>query len=210
MIGWKKIFTTKTDSFRILLQRASEVSKDMCGILSEYVAEENANRREQLAENASNLEHEGDNIRQEIMMNLISTMITPFDREDIHDLSQAIDDIADYSENAIKEIRLYRITPDETIINMVKSLYEAVKILVDSIENLGSNNELCLSCALAAKSLENKIEGIYRRGIANLSCELDIHKLIMLREIYRHLSNAADRVDMAANRIMKIIVKEGQ
>jgi uncharacterized protein Yka (UPF0111/DUF47 family) len=65
--------------------------------------------------------------------------------------------------------------------------------------------------AQRAKALENKVEDIYREALADLfSGAEDIHhvvKMLKLREVYRHLSNAADRGDEAANVIADIVVK---
>ena len=56
------------------------------------------------------IEHEGDEITHEIFKELGSNFITPFDREDIHRLVTAIDDIIDYIHGSSKRIELYKLT----------------------------------------------------------------------------------------------------
>jgi uncharacterized protein Yka (UPF0111/DUF47 family) len=62
-----------------------------------------------------------------------------------------------------------------------------------------------------AKALENRVEQVYREALADLFSDPedldDVMDILKLREIYRHLSNAADRGDQAANVIGDIVVK---
>lgn len=192
-----------------MLQEGIGVTCELCNILVDYVSELDDAQRKFLEERASTMEHNGDHIRKEILIRLNDALITPFDREDINDLSRAIDDIADYIENSIKELKAYHIVPNEYIHEMVTALRDATLLLSHSIEYLGKNYKTSTTLALKAKTMENKIEGYYRQGISNLTADLEIHYLIKLREVYRHLSNAADRIDTAANRIITIAVKAG-
>jgi len=65
---------------------------------------------------------------------------------------------------------------------------------------------------LSVQNLENQVEGLYREAIADLfTGPEDVHhvvEMLKLREVYRHLSNAADRGDEAANIIGDIVVKK--
>ena len=65
--------------------------------------------------------------------------------------------------------------------------------------------------AMRAKALENRVETVYREALADLfNGPEDVHhvvQMLKLREIYRHLSNCADRGDEAANIISDIVVK---
>ena len=65
--------------------------------------------------------------------------------------------------------------------------------------------------AQRAKALENRVERVYREAIADLFDQPEdiehIMEILKLREVYRHLSNAADRGDEAANHVSDIVVK---
>jgi uncharacterized protein Yka (UPF0111/DUF47 family) len=65
--------------------------------------------------------------------------------------------------------------------------------------------------AVRAKALENRVEQVYRESLADLFRDPEdlngVMEILKLREIYRHLSNAADRGDQAANVIGDIVVK---
>jgi uncharacterized protein Yka (UPF0111/DUF47 family) len=62
--------------------------------------------------------------------------------------------------------------------------------------------------AMKAKKSENQVEALYRESVANLLNEDDIKHIIKMRELYRHLSNCADRIDQAADYICHILMKE--
>lgn len=205
---WRDLLTGTHDSFPQLLSRQLEETLLIVDSVLQYMAATSEDQKEAIAKMASDQEHRADAVRKELMDRLSQTFVTPFDREDINELSRAIDDIADYAENTIKEIRLYEVEPDEAMCQMVRTLYEAVGCLAEAVAMLGQDGLASNRHALVAKSLENKMEGLYRRAIADFSPDTPVHYLIKMREVYRHLSNAADRVDLAANVISAIVVKK--
>ncbi|MCL5117120.1 MAG: DUF47 family protein [Firmicutes bacterium] len=205
---WRDILTGSSDSFPQLLSRQLEETLAVVEAVLEYIAAEERDDRERIAEEAGEQEHRADAARLELMERLSQTFVTPFDREDINELSRAIDDIADYAENTIKEIRLYEVEPDQFIRDMVRTLYDAVQALAEAVAVINQDGLAANRGAMVAKSFENKMEGLYRKAIAHFSPETPVHYLIKMREVYRHLSNAADRVDLAANVINSIVVKQ--
>lgn len=205
---WRDLLTGTNDSFQVLLSRQLEETSVLVEWVLKYIAAPTDAEKETIAGQAGEQEHRADAVRRELMDRLAATFVTPFDREDINELSRAIDDIADYAENTIKEIRLYEIVPDRFIGQMVRTLHEAVGELSAAVSALGQDGQTSNHHALVAKSLENKMEGLYRKAISEFSAETPVHYLIKMREVYRHLSNAADRVDLAANVINAIVVKK--
>ena len=139
------------------------------------------------------------------------TFVTPFDREDIFSLSRAIDDVLDYGETTVEEMTTLGVAPNAHIRTMATVLRDAALELHRAMLRLRDHPQVALDHATRAKALENQIERIYRTAIAQLfSGPEDIqHVVLMLkmREVYRHLSNAADRGDEAADIISDIVVK---
>ncbi len=207
-MSWKDIFVPTQQAFYELLSAHIAIAREITDVLKNYVMTQDEAEREALAAKASDLEHDGDRRRKALMERLEKTFVTPMDREDLNDLSRAIDDIIDYNENTIKEIAIYRIAIDDAIRDMVATMQTAVGHLTQAIGYLSNDPGRANQEALSTKAMENKMEGIYRRAIANLTDEPDIHYIIKVREVYRHLSNAADRADEAANVINSIIVKQ--
>lgn len=205
---WRDILTGTNDSFQQLLARQLDETLNMIEAVLSYIESQDSHKQAQIAKSAGDLEHRADGVRAELMERLSQTFVTPFDREDLNELSRAIDDIADYAENTIKEISLYQVTPDQFIHDMVWTLREAVESLAEAVAALSQDGQASNRAALTAKSLENKMEGLYRKAIAHFSSDTEVHYMIKMREVYRHLSNAADRVDLAANVINSIVVKQ--
>ena len=206
---WKDVFSAGPNPFIVTLERQAAVTTQVVEALYEFVQTTDPDRRTQLAVQASRLEHEGDRVRESVLTQLHQSFVTPFDREDINSLSRAVDDIADYAENTIKEIQLYDVEVDAFILDMVTNLRDAADTLHEAIQSLGSGWTKSQELAQRAKKLENRMEALYRQAIAHLAEHRDVLYVIKLREIYRHLSNSADRVDNAGNIIIDIVVKEG-
>ncbi len=158
-------------------------------------------------ERVNKLEEEADEIRRVLVEDLNRTFVTPIDREDIAALSAAVDDVIDYAKTTVEEATLFNLEPDETMKEMVGILYEATKHVTYGVRHMKSSPHTCEEHVIRAKKAENKIERLYRRGLAKLFETQDVIKILKSREIYRHLSNAADRIVGAANVIANILVK---
>jgi len=95
----------------------------------------------------------------------------------------------------------------------VSLLVEACNEIHLAMQRLEQHPGVAVDHAQRAKALENRVERVYRQAIADLfSGPEDVHhimNMLKLREVYRHLSNAADRGDEAGNVISDIVVKMG-
>lgn len=152
-------------------------------------------------------EKEGDEYRKILVDELNKTFITPFEREDINTLSLTIDDMLDYARSTYEEMQIFNIKPNEELIDMVNLLVLAVENINYSIGYLKNNPNISLDHAFKAKKVENKIELKYRESLARLFEKEDIKYILKLREIYRHISNSADKIGATADVICKIVVK---
>jgi len=156
-------------------------------------------------------EKEADEARRILIDELNRTFVTPFDREDIFALSRAIDDVMDYAYSTVEEMGILGVEPNDFLRRMVSLLHDAANEIHLSMQRLKENPGVAAEHATRAKALENRVERVYREAIADLfSGPEDIHqitKMLKLREIYRHISNCADRGDEAANVIHDIVVK---
>lgn len=151
------------------------------------------------AEDVINLEKIADEKRRVLLALTSDTFITPIEREDIYDISRTVDDILDYSKTTIEEIEVYSITPTEPVVEMVSILKQQAIYLHEAITNLGVNKQKVIAAAVKAKKCENEMEKKYRINIARLFENDDIKTILKYRELYRHLSNAADKGDIAAD-----------
>ncbi len=156
-------------------------------------------------------EKEADEARRILIDELNRTFVTPFDREDIFTLSRTIDDVLDYAYSTVSEMELFKVQTTPYMKRMASLLRDAAYELQMAVDRLVSHPNVAGDHAQRAKSLENRVEDVYREALAELFCDVsDIDHVITIlkcREIYRHLSNAADRGDEAANVIADIVVK---
>jgi uncharacterized protein Yka (UPF0111/DUF47 family) len=153
------------------------------------------------------LEKEADELRRIVIDELNKTFITPFEREDIFILSRAIDDMLDYSRSTYEEMLILGLHPTDETRSMVELILEASEGINYAIVHLKSNPRISAEHAVKAKKVENKIETEYRKCLVKLFENDDVKYILKMREIYRHLSNLADKIDYAADVIGHIIVK---
>ena len=158
-------------------------------------------------------EKEADEARRILIDELNRTFVTPFDREDIFSLSRAIDDVIDYAYSTVDEMEILKVEPTAYMQRMASLLKDAAYELLMAVERLEEHIGVAGEHAQRAKALENRVESVYREALAALFNEATgsnndaIVNLLKQREVYRHLSNAADRGDEAANVIADIVVK---
>lgn len=197
----------KPNRFLELLIQQAKYAVDGMEALREYVQ----NPDKSLAREVSKIEKEADEIRRILIDELNHTFVTPFDREDIFALSLNIDDVLDYADTTVDELVMFKVSPNEYIDRMVSLLADAATELYRAVLRLEGHPSVANEHAVRAKALENRVEKVYREALAHLFDKPDslegVMEILKLREIYRHLSNAADRGDEAANVIGDIVVK---
>jgi uncharacterized protein len=163
------------------------------------------------AANLVSKEKEADEVRRILIFELNKTFITPFDREDIFALSRTIDDVLDYAYSTLSEMEILKVRPTPFMQRIASLLRDAAYELLQAVDRLQSHPGVANEHAQRAKALENRIEDVYREALADLFSGAEdtkhIVKMLKQREVYRHLSNAADRGDEAANVIANIVVK---
>jgi predicted phosphate transport protein (TIGR00153 family) len=156
-------------------------------------------------------EKEADEARRILIDELNRTFVTPFDREDIFALSRAIDDVIDYAYSTVSELEIFGVQTTPHMLRIASLLRDAAYELLQAVDRLEHNPHVAGEHAQRAKALENRVEAVYREALAELFKGAQdvkhVIRILKLREVYRHLSNAADRGDEAANVIADIVVK---
>ncbi len=205
MFGFKKKrpFPNSENRFFDLLLRQS--SKTVEGLEALFAFADDGTKEK--ANLVRNIEREADELRRILIEELDKTFVTPIDREDIFALSRAIDDIIDYANTTVDEMEIYGVKGDEHIKEMVNILRKAARELDEGVKILKNYPKIASEHAVKAKAYENTMEKAYHLALANLFKGSDTVYMLKMREIYRHLSNAADRGDEAANIISSIVMK---
>jgi len=160
---------------------------------------------------ARQIEKEADEVQRILVHELQQTFVTPIDREDIFSLSRAIDNFIDYVYDTVEELEIFEIGASEAVSEIAVMLLEMANELRLALERLLDHPGVASEHARRVKSLENEVEKAYRRNLARLfQGPEDMHQvmdILKMREVLRHLSNAADQGDRAADIIMDIVVK---
>lgn len=200
----KKVF------FPLFEQAASNVV-EMASLLVKAVNDLDISQREILYQQIDKLENVGDDITHQIYLELGKNFITPFDREDIHSLATAIDDVADLIQGSANRMSLYRIIEMTEPIQKLSELilqgsYDLQKAVVE-LKDLKNVRNIAESC-IRINSIENQADYVFDRGVADLFLyEKDAIRLIKYKEILAALETATDRCEDAANVMESIIVK---
>jgi len=208
-ISFKNIFHRRPNRFiELLVQQASLTEEGMVALVSYF--EKPTKRRSDVVDK---VEGEADEVRRILIDELNKTFVTPFDREDIHALSRAIDDMLDYAYTTVVEMSILEVEPNEYMRQIGALLAKAAGELHLGVQRLSDHPGVAQNHAVRVKQIENQVEHIYRQALADLFHQPSnleyIVQMLKMRETYRHLSNAADRGDDAANVLSDIVVKIG-
>ncbi len=206
-MGIRDLFKPREDKFmRLLTEQAAKTVEGM-KLLEKFMKRND----KKIAEKLAQVEKEADEVRRILIDELNRSFITPIDREDIFALSLTIDDIIDYGNSTVDEMMILEVEPNSYLRRMVSLLREAAYEIYMGVVRLQDHPNVANDHAVRAKALENRVEAVYREALAELfrgPTDIDhVMEMLKLREIYRHLSNAADRGDEAANVIGDIVVK---
>lgn len=207
-----KFFLPKDRVFYSLFEKSGSNLNLLADKLVQVVGESDFQKRATLIQEMKLLESENDSLTHEIFTELGRNFITPFDREDIHSLATALDEIADYTYATAKKINFYKVEPT-TDIGIQKSAegiqksIAAVNLAVSDLRNLKNTSKI-MESIIIIKNLEHAGDDLFDISIERLfDSDVDAKELIKKREIYQVLEIVTDRCEDAANVIEAIVVK---
>lgn len=206
-----KLFMPKDRVFYSLFEDVADTVLVMSKVLKQLVNEPEKEKRSSLASELEGLEHKNDETTHRIFMELGLNFITPFDREDIHYLATALDDVADYIYASAKKINFYNVNPDDSGIKKLAELIEQaaveIKQAVTGLRDM-KNLQQMTGSLVKVNSIENQADDVFDMSIERLfEMETDVKTLIKKREIYHALETATDKCEDVVNVIESIIVK---
>jgi len=206
-----KIFIPKNAVFFELFEKVAENLTVMGTQLKAVVAEPDFDKRAKLIAVIEDLEHQNDDLTHSLFTELGRNFITPFDREDIHYLATAMDDVVDYIYASVKKIHFHEVNPnDEGIRRLADVICEGANEVGQVIMQLRELNrpEKIMESIVRINSLENHADKIFDSCIKErFDTENDFKNLIRRREVYTVMEVATDKFEDVANVIETIIVK---
>jgi predicted phosphate transport protein (TIGR00153 family) len=204
---WRRLFKGRQNVFFKLIHEQATLTFEGMDALKNYMNDQSTASTNLVTAK----EKAADEARRILINELNKTFITPFDREDIFALSRAIDDVLDYGYSTVIEMEVLKVHPTTYMQRIASLLRDAAYELLMAVDRMKDHPGVAVDHVQQAKAMENRIEDTYREALADLFSGAEdikhVVKMLKLREVYRHLSNAADRGDEAANVIADIIVK---
>ncbi len=154
------------------------------------------------------IEHNGDEITHQIFRKLNQTFITPFDREDIHQLCSTMDDVIDLIDAAASRFVLYRVTEvRHGTLELSRVLAAAAVELKEAIHAMETPDK-ALHRVIEINRLENESDRICRTLIAQLfEEEKNPVEIIKWKEIFEVIETAVDKCEDVSNVIESVILK---
>jgi len=175
---------------------------------------DNDDLREKYAAEVDTAEHAADRVTAEVNRLLHRTFITPIDREQIHGLINAMDDIVDLLQDSTETLQLYdvRSIPDDVIrlADLSAKCCERVQHAVSLLPNISEPKtaEAAIKTCEEIDKLESDADRVMRKAMSALFREQpDVRELIKLKAIYEQLESISDRCEDVANLIEGIVLE---
>jgi predicted phosphate transport protein (TIGR00153 family) len=153
-------------------------------------------------------EQQGDRITHDIIQRLNQTFVTPIDREDIHELASALDDIVDFTEEVADYLGLYKIeAPMEQAQRLAHVLLQSSRQIAEAMPRLRGFRDIS-HYTVELNRLENDGDRITREAVAALFDDgIDPMLVIRWKDIYERLESAIDATEKVANILEGIVIK---
>lgn len=199
---FERIFPKMPDFFAMLTRQCQQVAQT-AGLLVEFMETAAPETGRQIRKD----EHEADRVKIHNLHTLNEAFSTPIDREDLYRAIMDLDEIVNYCKTTVSEMEVLGLAPDKHCLEMAMHIKLGTDALLLGFTRLATSPAAAADDADAARKAERRVEKAYRRAIADLFQGDDYIHMFKRREIYRHLSNAADRMAHCANTLHDIVVK---
>lgn len=211
MTSFFKSFLPHDKKFFSLLEKLASNLKEAGTVLNQYAKTSDKEERKILFAALESMENTGDELTHDFLKELSSSFLVPLDRDDIHKLVSAIDEILDYIHGSAKRMELYKI--GETSVE-IKKLCEIVETQTDELrrviyelENMEKARNIHESLVFI-NTLENQADDIFEHALARLfEDEKNAIEIIRQKEVLDMIEQTTDLCEDAAHVIDSIIVK---
>jgi predicted phosphate transport protein (TIGR00153 family) len=207
-----KFFVPKDHSFYPLFEEDAKNLVKAAELLKELMSTSDTNEHERIHKEIKDVEHVGDEITDKTYQALNKSFITPFDREDIHELTANIDDVVDSINGISRRICLYKPKNLMPVYKeMAAAIYAAtveIQICIHGLNDAAANKmEITRSCD-NVKEIEHKADEYYYVAIAELfDKEKDPAELLKNNKILEILERTVDEAEDVTDTIKSILIK---
>lgn len=207
-----QLFVVKEKKFFPLFIQSAENIEKAAKLLVRLNNEEDPDHRDMLARRIKECETDGDKITNTIIAELLDSFVTPFDRDDIHDLAQAMDSVLDTIRDAAKKISIYQpsgvepklVEISEYIVKASQRFIAITKLFETMRSSYNEIDKLCNE----VKEIEHIADDIYSSFMSSLfKNEKDAVELVKKKSIVQALEDTCDAAKAVTDVVRSILVK---
>jgi uncharacterized protein Yka (UPF0111/DUF47 family) len=200
--GWLKFFRPKVDFFELLRQQADSTLGGAVGF-KDWLA----TGAKCQCETVHELEHRADTQKLDIERKLAETVVTPFDREEIYDISARLDLIINGLKKTVKDMEFLHVEVDDTMKAMADVLADGVRLVCCAIDNLEKDLKQAEQAANESRKTETSVAEIYRHAMKELYEGKDFELLMRKKEVYDSLTIVSRRVESVGEKLLHLSIK---
>jgi len=209
--GLLKYFIPKEKKFYAMFNQAAENTIEASLAFEKLINSPELEDRRALGLTIKAIEKKGDEFTNQIFDVLNQSFITPFDREDINELTSTIDDVVDLIYSASGKIEIYRCTVFSSFMKDMVALIaqgcQLIKVAVSGLEDTKNSHKVLKACK-ELNRLESRIDEYYHMAISSLfENEKDPIELIKQKEILLNIEKIANKMEDVSDVVKTILVK---
>ncbi len=207
-----KFFVPKDHSFYPLFEEDARNLLKATELLRQQLSSTDSEVHEKIHRDIKQLEHIGDEITDKSFQALNKSFITPFDREDIHELTAKIDDVVDSIDGVSRRICLYKPKKLMDVYKeMAEMIHEAaleINTCIDCLNDVAANKKEILEACNKVKDIEHKTDEFYYLAVGELfEKEKDAAELLKNNKILEILERTVDEEEDVTDVIRAILIK---
>jgi len=206
-----KLFVPKEIKFYAMFNEAAICCIDASVEMNNLFNAETAEEQKAIRIKIKAIEKRGDEVANQVFDSLNHTFITPFDREDIHELANTLDDVVDLIHSVSGKVDSYRLTVFTTDMKeMVAEIQRGctqIQTAVNGLQNFKNNDKTLRACKDLNK-LESRVDKYFQLGISSLfENEKDAIELIKQKDILINIEKIANKMEDVSDVVKTILVK---
>ena len=207
-----QFFVPKEKKFYPLYQKQAEHIDKAAKLLRQMLIETDLERLENLKKEIKACETDGDEVLRDFYSQLFNTVLTPFDRDDVHELAEMMDTFLDRIDDSANIILTRRfLAVDEDLNTMAENIMFAAENLSNIIRDLpvmyDKQKEIVRLCH-GIKTLENENDVLYGRYISKLfQQDYSLTEIIKRKDLVQVLENTTNSVKYISDKVRSIISK---
>ncbi len=207
-----QFFVPKETKFYPLYQQQAAYIDKAATLLRQMLVETDLDQLEALRKHIKSCETEGDQVLRDFYSQLFATVLTPFDRDDVHELAEMMDTFLDRIDDSANIILTRRfLAVDEDLTTMADNIMFAAEnlstIITDMPKMLDNRKEITRLCQ-EIKTLENESDVLYGSYISKLfNNGYSLTEIIKRKDLVQVLENTTNSVKYISDKVRSIVSK---